>query len=79
MVGDDLVENDDDPDSEPPVSLAPPSKRPLSAKLSRKKQAEQEYQLIKGLATSIAERQKKREYGLPRGNVISLFGQYVRH
>jgi hypothetical protein len=41
------------------TSPAPPTKQPLTGKLSQRKQAEQEFELIKGLATSIAERQNK--------------------
>ncbi len=46
-ITDDLLENDDDREGE--TSPALPTKQPLTGKLSRRKQAEQEFELIKGL------------------------------
>ncbi|CAB4036505.1 Hypothetical predicted protein, partial [Paramuricea clavata] len=75
-ITDDLLANDDDPDSE--TSPALPTKQPLTGKLSRRKQAEQEFEPIKGLATSIAERQNKRHKTADtHDEPMSSFGRYV--
>ena len=75
-ITDDLLENDDDREGE--TSPALPTKQPLTGKLSRRKQAEQEFELIKGRTTSIAERQKKRPKPADTHNEsMSSFGRYV--
>ena len=50
----------------------------VSSKLSRKKQPEEEFQLIKGLANSINERYcKKPKLGDKKDNALKMFGCYV--
>ena len=50
----------------------------VSSKLSRKNQAEEEFQLIKGLANSINERySKKPKLGERKDNALKMFGCYV--
>lgn len=75
-IADELLENGDDPDSETTPAL--PTKQPLQCKLSRRDQAAQEFELIKGLATSIAERQNKRQKTADtHDESMSTFGRYV--
>ena len=50
----------------------------LVGKLSRKKQAEEEFQLIKGLATSINDRNRKKQKAEgKKDNALHMFGCYV--
>ena len=54
------------------------TKEPLKIKPSRKKQAEEEYKLIKGLAQSIAEkRSKKPKVDSKLSSTAETFGRYV--
>lgn len=56
------------------------TKEPIKIKPSRKKQAEEEYKLIKGLAESIAERKsKKPKVDTKLSSTAETFGRYIAH
>ena len=53
------------------------TKEPLKLKPNRKRQAEEEFKLIKGLSQSIAERRQAQKAKKPVTNPLETFGNYV--